>query len=72
MDLQAQRMLCAVALWCPQNLEKVIAALYHISFVERKAIHTPEALQPVLADVIGKEDAADLIAKVCSINGKSP
>lgn len=61
---KTQRTLCAVEMLCPQRLPEVIATLFHASFVQHKAIHTPEGLLPVIAKILGNSNASEVLAKV--------
>ena len=63
--LQAQRVLAALSLVAPEKLADVLAALWHMSFVEGKPIHKAEHVEPVLASLIGEALTKDVLDKVC-------
>ena len=61
---QVGRALCAVNVLAPEKLSDVIAALFHISFAERKPIDKPNDFLPVIAGVLGEKGAKDVAEKV--------
>lgn len=63
--LHAQRVLTALSLLAPEKLADVIAALWHMSFVEGKQIHKVEHMEPVIASLVGETLARDILDKVC-------
>ena len=63
--LQAQRVLTALSLIAPEKLADVIAALWHMSFVEGKQIHKAEHLEPVIASLAGGTLGRDVLDQVC-------
>lgn len=63
--LQAQRVLAALSLVAPEKLADVIAALWHMSFVEGKQIHKAEHVEPMVASLIGETLTKDVLDKVC-------
>ena len=42
----------------------MFAAIYYASFAERKEVHTPESLMPVLENILGEEATKEILAKV--------
>lgn len=64
---QAQRALTAVTILHPEKLADTIAAIYHVSFVAQKEVHTPESLMPILQQIFGEEETKEILIKV-SIN----
>ena len=49
--------MAAVALLQPEKLTETIATLYHMSFAERREIHTLELLGPVFSKILGERPA---------------
>ena len=48
----------------PQRLADMFAAIYYASFAERKEVHTPESLMPILEKVFGEEATKEILEKV--------
>ena len=48
----------------PDKLVDTLAAIYHASFAERKEIHSPEGLMPILDKIYGKEETKEILTKV--------
>lgn len=48
----------------PEKLSDVIAALYHVSFAERKPIDKPNDFLPVIAGILGEKGAKEIGEKV--------
>ena len=57
-------MLTALTLVAPERLEEAIAALYHAFFVEHRLIAKLENILPILEAALGKEVAAEAVARV--------
>ena len=63
-SMQVQRALAAVALIQPEKLSETIATLYHLSFAERKEVHTLEMLRPVFSRIFGEGQGKEILSKV--------
>ena len=48
----------------PERLAETFATLYHMSFVERKAIHTLELIEPIFSKIFGEAQAKEILTKV--------
>ena len=54
----------AVELLHPEKLTETFATLYHISFVERKDIHTLDLIGPIFNKLFGETQAKEILTKV--------
>lgn len=48
----------------PERLAEIFATLYHMSFVERKDIHTLDLVAPVFSKIFGETQAKEILTKV--------
>jgi 2-hydroxychromene-2-carboxylate isomerase len=69
--LHVMRALAVVETSQPDKLSESIAALYKAMWVDAKPIHEPAVFEAVLADVLGKEGAKNIVAEVCVCHNHS-
>jgi 2-hydroxychromene-2-carboxylate isomerase len=63
--LHVMRALAVVESSHPQKLPDSIAALYKAMWVDGKSTHEPAVFESVLAEVLGKEIARNVVDEVC-------
>lgn len=64
--LGVQRALAALAQKAPEQLVPCVEGVYHALWVENQAnVGRPEGFAPILAKVLGKEGAEELVKAVC-------
>lgn len=59
-------MLAACSLECPAQYPEVIGALYEAFWREKKGVQLPETYEPIVADVLGAENASRVFVRVCN------
>lgn len=64
MTLHVMRTLAVVEQHQPDKLADCIAALYKGMWVDGKTVHKPEVFEAVLAEVLGKEGAKNVVEQV--------
>ncbi len=55
-----------------EKLADTFATLFHMSFVELQDISTPQKVMSVLSEVLGGDEAKEILAKVCFTAGHCP
>lgn len=57
-----------MAILQPERLSDTIAALYHMSFVERQDISTLQSLVPIFGKIFGQDTAKEILTKALNLD----